>query len=242
MASYGPDPSKVHRGPFTVTDKVLMVVTRSRREGSAEEFRFKQTEKLLKQLPKEKLEALRQPLLEEVKKKFSRRRYRDPSAPGTYPKMLSQELRNSIEVTSVQYGDTSTMGTGMTGFAIRTIGKDRATNKLAWLSDPAKPWHTSQGKRLAIPVSMEAKKLAARGKGPLQLGKKLELFGYRKKGEYRYMLIEYRGHSPVSGKMLMTVHYVLWKGQLNLAKRRGLDDAVAGCEALIKRIIEKPWI
>ncbi len=239
MASYGPDPSKVHRGPFAVTDKVLMVVTRSRQDFG--EFKVKQTEKLLKQLPKEKLEELRQPLLEAVRKKFSRRRYKEPSAPGTYPKMLSQELRNSIEVTSVQYGETSSMG-NMTGFAIRTIGKDRSTNKLMWLTDPAKPWHVSKDKRLAIPVSMEAKKLAARGKGPTQLGKRLDLFGYVKNGKYRYMLIEYRGRNPKSGKMLMTVHYVLWKGQLNLAKRRGLDDAVAGCEGLIKRIIEKPWI
>lgn len=242
MASYGPDPSSTGRAVGAVTNKVLMVVTRSRRENSAEEFRFKQVDKLLKALPREKLEALRKPLLEEVRKKFSRRRYRDPSAPGTYPKMLSQELRNSIEVSSVQYGTTATMG-DMTGFAIRTSGKDRASNKLAWLSDPAKPWHvSSNGKRLAIPVSMEAKKAAARGIGPTKLGKQLELFSYRKGGEFRFMLIEYRGRSAATGKMLMTVHYVLWKGQLELKKRRGLPDAVDGCMGLIKRIIEKPWV
>lgn len=241
MASYGPDPSSTGRAVGAVTNKVLMVVTRSRHDDSYGAFKVKQVEKLLKDLPKEKLEALRQPLLEDVRKKFSRRRYRDPSAPGTYPKMISQELRNSIEVTSVQYGETASMG-NMTGFAIRTIGKGRDSNKLMWLSDPAKPWHVSKDKRLAIPVSMEAKKAAARGIGPTRLGKQLELFSYRKGSEFRYMLIEYRGRSAVTGKMLMTVHYVLWKGQLELKKRRGLPDAVDGCMGLIKRIIEKSWV
>ena len=89
---------------------------------------------------------------------------------------------------------------------------------------------------------MEAKKAAARGIGPTKLGKQLELFSYRNGSEFRYMLIEYRGRSAVTGKMLMTVHYFLWKGQLELKKRRGLPDAVDGCMGLIKRIIEKPWV
>jgi len=237
MASYGPDPSSTGRAVGAITNKVLMVVTRSRRDH--EEFRFKQVDKLLKSVTKDKLEELRQPLLEAVRKKFSRRRYRDPSAPGTYPKMLSQELRSSIEVTSVQYGTTAKMG-DMTGFAIRTSGKDRAGNKLAWLTDPASPWHVMNKKRLAIPVSMEAKKASARGKGPLQLGKQLDLFSYYKGGKFRFLLIEYRGRSAVTNRMLMTVHYVLHEGPLHLKKRRGLPDAVDGCMGLIKRILEKP--
>jgi hypothetical protein len=214
-----------------------MVVTRSRKDH--EKFKVQAIEKLLKSVTKDKLEELRQPLLEAVRKKFSRRRYRDPSAPGTYPKMLSQELRSSIVATTVQYGETSSMG-NMTGFAIRTDGNGRAGSKLMWLTDPANPWHVKNRKRLAIPVSMEAKKASARGKGPFSLGKRLELFAYYKGGKFRFMLIEYRGRSAVTNKMLMTVHYVLHDGPLYLQKRRGLPDAVDGCMGLIKRILEKP--
>lgn len=241
MASYGPDPSATGRAAGAISNKVLMVVTRSRRDDSYGAFKTKQVNWLLKRLPREKLEALRMPLLEAVRKKFSKQRYRDPSAPGAYPKMLSQELRNSIGVTPVEYGETKSMGE-MTGFAIRTTGKSRDSNKLMWLSDPASPWHVSRQKRIAIPVSMEAKHKAARGIGPRGLGKKLDLFSYRKGGEFKFMLIEYEGHSKVTGRMIMTVHYVLWKGTLELKRRRGLPEAVDGCTSLVKRIIEKPWV
>ena len=222
------------------------------------------------------LESLRKPLLKAVRDKFSRRRYRDPSAPGTYPKMLSQELRNSIEVTEIGRGDVESMGK-MTGFAIRVTDGNRGGNKLMWLSHPANPWHVpKKAKFIAIPVSMDAKKASTRGNGPRELGKKLVIWGkagivtsiaaemswkrdkskkkrrvarrvdlsrpFGPKNKGRPMLVEIKSLDMDSGDVKFVVHYVLWKDQLHLSKRRGIGDAVEGCTGLIKRTLEKAQI
>lgn len=275
MASTGPDPLSRNATLIQASNKVLMVLTRVSKHGDGKHDAI-QIEKLLKATTLKTLESLRKPLLEAVRKKFSRRRYRDPSAPGTYPKMLSQELRNSIEVTEIGRGDTATMG-NMTGFAIRTRGEGRASNKLMWLSRPNNPWHApKKSKFIAIPVSMDAKKASTRGNGPRELGKKLVIWGkagivtsiaagmswkrdkskkkrrgarrvdlsrpFGPKNKGRPMLVEIKSLDMDSGDVKFVVHYVLWKDELHLSKRRGLDDAVEGCSSLIKSTLEKAQI
>lgn len=158
-----------------------------------------------------------------IKRKFSRDATGGTSNPGTYPKMLRGHLHSGIKVNITK----GLMGLRRTGLSVNVEGSLARTRYFRL--EKGFTITPKRAKRLAMPVSLLARKMASNGHGPRKFPHQLHLERVEWHGKKRSVLMtktsattrKIKGTDSPRG----TIHYVLISSA-RVAPRRNLGDAM----------------